>query len=99
MAQKKFTQLTAGAAPDGTEIIAAVQNGVSVRLTLAQVSQNGGDWAFPANAFPSPSRGGVVYVATADHGDPGDGDYVAEGTWFMSKSTPGNTFNDFHYLI
>jgi hypothetical protein len=33
MAQKKFTQLPAASALDGTEILAAVQGGVSVRTT------------------------------------------------------------------
>lgn len=51
-------------------------------------------WAFPADAFPTSAN--VLYIATADHGDIGDPDYVATGTWFIATSTPSG-YGDFNY--
>lgn len=68
---------------------------------LADIPSGGGgggitvaQWSFPAGAFPTSAN--VLYIATADHGAPGDSDYVPSGTWFIATSTPSG-YADFNY--
>lgn len=57
----------------------------------------GGTWAFPGSAFPTATYAGTLYVATADHGSPGDPDYVPSGMRMMSLSNGANTYAGFTY--
>jgi hypothetical protein len=57
----------------------------------------GGNWTFPAGAFPVATYAGTLYVATADKGVPGDPDYVATGTRMMSLTNGANTYAGYTY--
>jgi hypothetical protein len=57
----------------------------------------GGNWAFPAGAFPTATYAGTMYIATADKGSVGDPDYVQAGTRFMSTVNGANTYAQFTY--
>lgn len=77
MAQKKFTQLPAGTDPDGEELMAAVQGGSSVSLTVEQVAGASFRGAYDLSAtndYPTsggtgaagvPSPGNEWYVSVA----------------------------------
>jgi len=62
---QKFTQLSTGTTPDGTEIMAVVQGGASKRLTLQQVISalvpTISNWDMSTDAFPSNSKSGQEY--------------------------------------
>lgn len=61
MAQKKFTELPTASTLDGTEIYAVVQGGVSKKTTGDNISSWQGEWTFPANAYPTATRGGQIW--------------------------------------
>lgn len=97
MAQKKFTQLTAGATPDGSEIMAAVQSGSSVRLTLQQVFTGlvgtvlsfKGNHDISTNLFAANAKRGYVYYTGATssmtlEGQNGTGP-ISKGTLLISN--------------
>lgn len=98
---KKVTELPIASALDGTEAIPVVQGGVSKRTTTQQIADLGGggftvtNWSFPSGAFPTSD--GALYIATADHGSPGDSDYVPSGTWFVANTASPSGYSDFNY--
>lgn len=57
----------------------------------------GGTHAFPLGAFPTATKAGTLYVASADKGNPGDADYVQSGTRFMSLVDGANSYNQYTY--
>lgn len=64
----------------------------------AIVSTGAIDWTFAANSnnFPTSTLKGQLYVAQDDHGNPGDSDYVAAGTWMLSKTAGANSFSGYY---
>jgi len=57
----------------------------------------GGSWSFPGDEFPNPIKEGTLYVATGNHGELGDPDYVQEGTWFVSIIPNATEYSDFSF--
>lgn len=57
----------------------------------------GGSWPWTGGNFPTSTKQGTLYVASGDHGDPGDPDYVADGTWMISKVDGANEFSEYYY--
>ena len=99
MAQKKFTQLPSATTPDGTEILAAVQGGVSKKTTaldVAKVLYKAG-YAFPGNALPTSWPVGGWGYATADRFTIGNPEYVASGSLIFRISS-GTSFSDFRFI-
>ena len=60
---------------------------------------SGGAWNFAANSgnFPTSPKANVTYIADDDHGSFGDADYVAAGTWMLSKTAGANSFSGYYY--
>lgn len=100
MANKKISELANAAALTGGELVELVQSGSNVKVTTQQIADlaSGG---VPLNfatwngvTFPTPSLN-TLYVVTADHGSPGDGDYIPAGAWMIGP-IGASVFSDFY---
>lgn len=77
MARKKFTQLPAAAALTGAEIIAAVQDGVSVQTTTQDIADLGGGGGGGTDYWRGAYAGASGFPTTGGNGPagvPGAGD-------------------------
>jgi hypothetical protein len=106
MDTKKISAMDPAATFTGAEMVEIVQSGSNKRGTTSQFAALvasgtlgwGGLWNFAGNGgdFPSVDEG-VLYIAEDDHGSPGDGDYVAAGSWFISITDGATVFADFSF--
>lgn len=99
MAQKKFTQLTAAGALDGTEVTAVVQSGTSKQTTAIAIAKTlyQAGYAFPGNALPTSWPVGGFGYATADRYSIGNPEYVPSGSLIFRISS-GTSFSDFKFI-
>lgn len=95
--------LTAASALDGSEIIGLSQGGSAKRTTTEDIADLIGNPSFGgahtftgAGTFPTASIAGKLYIATNDHGVPGDADYVSSGSWMLSKIAGANEFSEYY---
>lgn len=80
------------------QILVLVYDGTNFQIVGSSAGGSGftvTNWSFPAGAFPTSD--GALYIATADHGSPGDSDYVPSGTWFVANTSSPSGYSDFNY--
>lgn len=100
MANKKISELGNAGALSGAELVEIVQGGVNVKTTaqaIADLASGGTPLNFATwngVSFPTPIIN-TLYVVTADHGSPGDGDYVPAGAWMIGP-IGASVFADFY---